>query len=136
MTLRYREWTHPAHNLTRGEVEAWRMYCSHRIKRGLQPLCYGLYKYEAALGRQSRDIAFRASQRGRTAANRKRPEWCSATTWDSWNAYRRKYCGSVTLMDYVAGRFGVKAGKVTHGSSTLERPAKYIIAKILAKVAK
>jgi hypothetical protein len=129
MTLRYKEWSHPAHNLTRSDVEAWRMYCSHRAKKGLPPVCYGVYKYLAAIGRQARDIAFRASQKGKMATNRKRPEWCSATTWDSWNAYRRKYNSGVTLEDWLAGRYGVKSGKTWNRSSALQRSPAEILAK-------
>lgn len=135
MTLRYREWTHPSHNLTRGEVEAWRVYCRHRMAKGLPPLCYGLYRVAAMTGRQANDIAFKSGlQRGKTPTNRKRPEWCSPTDWDSWMTYRRRYNDSVTLADWMAGRFGMRAGKVTHNNATLQRPAAMIVAKILAKV--
>lgn len=130
MTLRYREWTHPAHSLTHGEIEAWRIYCKHRASKGLPPLCYGLYKVAAMTGRQANDIAFKSGlRRGMKPPNRKRPDWCSATTWDSWMTYRRKYNDSVTLLDYIAGRFGVKAGKVQHNSATLQRSPSEIIAK-------
>lgn len=130
MTLRYREWTHPAQNLTHAEIEAWRIYCKHRASKGLPPLCYGLYKVAAMTGRQANDIAFKSGlRRGMKPPNRKRPDWCSATTWDSWMTYRRKYNDSVTLLDYIAGRFGVKAGKVQHNSATLQRSPSEIIAK-------
>lgn len=130
MTLRYKEWTHPAHNLTHGEVEAWRVYCKHRMSKGLQPICFGLYKYEAMIGRQRNDIALRAGLRaGVSPPNRKRPEWCSDTAWDSWNAYRRKYNDSVTLLDWMAGRFGVRAGNVRHNNAVMTRTPAEIVAK-------
>lgn len=130
MTLRYRDWTHPNHNLTHGEIEAWRVYCKHRIAKGRAPICYGLYRVEAALGRQAADLVFRSGlQRGKTPVNRKRPEWCSETAWDSWNAYRRRYNDGVTLMDWIAGRFGVKAGKARHNNATLTRSPAEIVGK-------
>ncbi len=137
MALRYREWTHPNANLSHGEAEAWRIYCKHRAQKGLPPLCYGLYKVAAMTGRQANDIAFKSGlRRGVTPPNRKRPEWCSTTTWDSWMTYRRKYNDSVTLLDWIAGRFGVKAGNSRHNFATLQRSPAEIVAKIKRMVEK
>lgn len=135
MILRAREWIHPDHDLSRNDVEAWRVYNSKRVHKGLPVLCFGLYKVAALQGSQRADAAIRSgTQRGRTPWNRTRPAWCSETQWDSWMAYRRKYNDSVTLADWLAKRFGLRIGKVRHNSAALQRSPAEIAAKINAMV--
>ncbi len=50
--------------------------------------------------------------------------------------YWRKYNDSVTLLDYIAGRFGVKAGNSRHNFATLQRSPAEIVAKIKRMVEK
>lgn len=133
---------HPATPMTRNEREAMRIFNKERIRKRLQPMCYGLYKVAALIGRQeilarmkSGEIREDTSRR----KNRKRPKWCNKTTWESWMNFRRKRCASTTLKQYIEWKNGgpdPRKHMAPHKSTTLQRSPQEIVAAILDKASR
>lgn len=96
---------HPALFVGRSERKAFAVWLGSRRKRGLPPVCYGLWKWLAPIG-QARGLAAIRAQSKEAAAisaanNRKRPTWCSNVLWRRWKEYRRKVCGDIPLEVYA-----------------------------------
>lgn len=120
--------------LTRGQLEAYRIFSKRKIRNGEPLVCWGMYRWIAPQGTKANWLSFISRNKGSKSPRRKRPEWCSRKLWQAFREYQRKVRSDITIEEYSVWK---KTGKRKDSKfidrarpgKILERPVSDILAK-------